>query len=153
MTNEPSLMRDAAFMAALLDTLIPASDDGRMPGAGTLGLAAGIADDMEASDRFGPAIASALRAVQDAALEHDAGGLAALSPEARHELLEAQVAAHPDLLRGITTPLYLAYYQHPAALEGLGEPPRPPFPGGFEVDETSPELFEKLRERASRAGP
>jgi hypothetical protein len=48
---------------------------------------------------------------------------------------------------GVTSHLYLAYYQHPTVLAGLGEPARPPFPEGFEVEETDEELLEKLRER------
>ena len=41
--------------------------------------------------------------------------------------------------------LYPAYYQHPLVLESLGEPPRPPFPEGFEVESSDPELLAKLR--------
>jgi len=148
MSTEPSVLRDATFMDALLDLLIPPGDDGRMPGAGSLGLSGQLAGALEADVRFGRAVESALRALRDAALERDAGGFAALSRAARLEVLEAQLERHPELLRGLTTPLYLAYYQHPAALAGLGQPARPPFPGGFEVDETSPVLLEKLRARA-----
>lgn len=147
MTNEQTLLRDDTFMQAFLDTVIPPSDDGRMPGAGSLGLSAELADALEADERLSLAVGAALRAVQDAALERDPGGLPALSLGSRLELVESHLMEHPAL-NGVTRHLYLAYYQHPAVLEGLGEPPRPPFPGGFEVDETDTELLEKLRARA-----
>jgi hypothetical protein len=86
--------------------------------------------------------------VQDAAIVRDSAGFSELSPEARLEVVESQLMAHPALMNGITSHLYLAYYQHPAVLEGLGEPARPPFPEGFEVEETDPKLLDALRERA-----
>jgi hypothetical protein len=51
------------------------------------------------------------------------------------------------LMLGIGLHLYPAYYQHPRVLEGLGEPPRPPFPDGYDLEETDPQLLEKLRDR------
>ena len=67
--------------------------------------------------------------------------------EARLELVQAQAKAHPMFMVGIARHLYPAYYQHPRVLEGLGEPPRPPFPEGFEVEATDPQLLAKLRPR------
>jgi hypothetical protein len=148
MSNEPSILRDAPFMDALFDLLIPPGDDGRMLGAGSLGLSGGLADALEADARWMGPVSAGLRALRDAARERDPGGLAALSPGARLEVLESQLERHPALVRGITTPLYLAYYQHPDTLERLGEPPRPPFPGGFDVEATNPTLLEQLRARA-----
>ena len=65
MTNEPTILRDAAFMQTFLDLLIPPSDDGKLPGAGSLGLSSDLAEALEAND----AVVSGLQAVQEAALE------------------------------------------------------------------------------------
>ena len=70
-----------------------------------------------------------------------------MAPQAGVKVVEAQLAAHPFLIMGILRHLYPAYYQHPQVLEGIGEPPRPPFPEGFDVEATDAELLEKLRAR------
>lgn len=146
MSNEHSPLRDAEFMPAFLDVVIPPSDDGKLPGAGALGLANEVADAVEGDGTQGPAAEDGLRAIRQAAVERE-GGFAALAQATQVELIESQLAAHPTLMSTVTRYLYFAYYQHPTVLAALGEPPRPRFPGGFEVDETDPRLLEKLRTR------
>ena len=63
-------------------------------------------------------------------------------------LIESQAEAHPMLIVGVTRYLYLAYYQHPAVLVGIGEPGSPRYPGGFEIDPTDPALMDLLLSRA-----
>lgn len=142
-TETPTPLRDPAFMQALLDVVIPPSRDGKMPGAGGLGLGATLADQIEADAMLGPVVLSGLQAVRDAALARDPAGFAGLSPEARTAVVEAQ----SWVMLGIVRYLYPAYYAHPRVLEGLGEPPRAPFPEGYEVEPTDPALLEKLRAR------
>ena len=101
MSAEPSVLRDVAFMDALLDLLIPPGDDGHMPGAGSLDLSDELADAVEADARFGPAITSALQAIRDAARARDPGGLAALPAAARLEVIETELAQQPALIRGL----------------------------------------------------
>jgi hypothetical protein len=140
-------LRDSAFMQAFLDLVIPPSDDGKLPGAGSLDLASGVAGQLEADPALGPFVVAGLQAVHDAALARDPAGLSGLPQQARVEVVEAQVGAHPMLMIGLGLHLYPAYYQHPRVLEGLGEPPRPPFPDGYDLEETDPQLLEKLRDR------
>jgi len=150
MPDTPNPLRDRALMEALLNLVIPPSWDGRLPGAGTLEMAGELADAIEGDDRLGPLIQAGLRAVHEAAIERDPGGLPGLSAHARVEVVQGQLAAHPVLMMGIARYLYPAYYQHPQVLVGLGEPPRPPFPEGYEVEPTAPWLIERLRARQTR---
>ncbi|MBI5288610.1 MAG: gluconate 2-dehydrogenase subunit 3 family protein [Chloroflexi bacterium] len=145
MTETPAPLRDSAFVQALFDVVIPPSDDGKLPGAGSLGLASTLAAQLEADPVFGPPVQAGLQAVYNAALARDPAGFAALPPQARVEVVESQLGAHPMLMIGLTLHLYPAYYQHPRVLEGLGEPPRPPFPEGYDLEPTDPHLLEHLR--------
>lgn len=147
MTDTTTLVRDSAFMQAFLDAVIPPSEDGKLPGAGALDLSSGVASRLEADPALGPVVQAGLQAVQDAALARAPSGLSELSPQERVEVIESQLAAHPLLMIGLGLHLYPAYYQHPRVLEGLGEPPRPPFPDGYDLEETEPHLLEKLRDR------
>lgn len=145
MSEATPTLDDAAFLRAFLDLVIP---PGRgMPGAGDLdlrgGLAAAAAGDVASLE-------AALGAVQRAARERDPGGLAALSPAAAKAVVDAAQAANPMLMFTVCRFVYLAYYQHPAVLTALGEPARPPFPEGYELEPLSPDLQELLESRRIR---
>ena len=140
-------LQDHAFVAAFLNLVIPPGADGRMPGAGDLDLASTLAKALEDDAMLGPLALAGLQAVHDAALARDPGGLPALPAASGLEVVEAISGTHPMLMIGIARHLYPAYYQHPRVLEGIGEPPRPPFPEGYEVEPTDPGLLAKLRSR------
>jgi hypothetical protein len=149
MSNEQSsraTLRDNAFMRAFLDAVIPPSEDRKLPGAGALGLAGKVAEDLEGDATLGTAVEAGLSAVREAASGGE-GGFAALSMREQMAAIEFQIAAHPMLMAGVTQYLYLAYYQHPSVLMGIGEPTRPRFPGGFEIEATDPALLELLLAR------
>jgi hypothetical protein len=88
-----------------------------------------------------------LQAIREAGLAEDPGGLAGMTLEERAKLVEAKAASLPFLMVGLLRYVYPAYYQHARVLEAIGEPPRPPFPEGFDVEATDPELMERLLAR------
>ena len=115
------------LLDAVLDTLIPASEDGRMPGAGSLGLADAVRAQTEpAKDLVAAGLAAA-----------DAAGFADLDLEGRVAVLRELESTQPGFVGTLYMTVLPAYYQHPKALEGLGLEPRPPHPKGShqEVDE------------------
>ena len=56
----------------------------------------------------------------------------------------------PDFVPGILFPTYVAYYQHPRVLEGLGQEPRPPFPKGYSLPPFDESLLAPVRSRGLR---
>jgi hypothetical protein len=138
-----SPLRDAIFMSALLDVVLPASADGRMPAAGTIGIDSALADAIAADQRSTARVTAGLVALLEATPD-----FASLPAIGRVQALNAQLEVHPGFMRALLRHLYLAYYQHPVVLEALGEPARPPFPEGFELEPTDPELLAKLIDRA-----
>ena len=153
MTETPAALNDPDLMKALLDLVIPPSASGDLPGAGSLGLSAPVVTLLQADPMLGPLVEAGVQAVQEAALSQHPDGLPGVTAEAGVKLIEAQLGAHPALVMGLLRYLYPAYYQHPRVLEAIGEPPRPPFPEGFDVEATDPELLQKLlaRRKASRS--
>ncbi len=147
MMDTPAALNDLDFMKALLDLVIPPSASGDLPGAGALGLSPAVAEALQADPLLGPPVEVGVQAVQEAALSQHAEGLAGMTPEAGAKVVEALLATHPLLIVGILRYLSPAYYQHARVLEGIGEPPRPPFPEGFDIEATDAELLEKLRAR------
>ena len=147
MLSDASPLQDTEFVGAILDLLIPPRADGRVPGAGALGLAETVAADLTADASYGSRVESGLAAVRDAARERNPEGFLALAGEDRLAVFRAQQQEHPALERGLVHYLYLAYYQHPMVLVGLGQPARPPFPEGYEIEQTDPELLALLESR------
>ena len=133
------------LLDAVLDTLIPASEDGRMPSAGRLELGETI---RQANGAFWPSTLEGLAALDEKARQKGAAGFHALSPLDRRETLALSEESHPTLLPGLVFHTYSAYYRHPQVLEALGLEARPPFPKGFEIEEGDPSLLEPVQRRA-----
>jgi hypothetical protein len=141
--SDLSVLRDAPFLSALLDTLIPPGGGRKpMPGAGGIGIESALAEAVVADAQGGPGIVGALESLRERA-----PGFAGLSAAERAQLIEAQAARDPSAPRALLRHVYLAYYQHPTVLAALGEPPRPPFPEGFDLEPTDPELLAALASR------
>ncbi len=131
-------------LACVLDAIIPASDDGRLPAAGALGLAAPV------SEKLGdaaPLVAQGLAAVEELAAARGASAFATLEPGDRAELLEEFAAKQPAFLPLLSFQTYTAYYQHPRVLEALGLESRPPYPGGYELEPGDLSLLDRVRGR------
>ena len=138
------VLGDDALLDAFLDTLIPPSDE--MPGAGSLGLAAALRQQIGSNPAFAAPVCTALGALRDAALARDPGGLPALSPEAREEVFAALLPQQP-VLGMFQMFVFTNYYQHPIALKGLGLPGGAPFPNGYKIEPTDASLLAKLTAR------
>lgn len=121
----------------ILDTLIPPSRDGRMPGAGSLGLAAAL---RETSSAAGDVVSAGLAAAQ-------ARDFAALDPAGRVAALREIEAELPAFVATLYLPACAAYYQHPAAQAGLGLEARPPHPKGYELEPGNLDALERVRAR------
>jgi hypothetical protein len=147
MPEQRSALDDTEFIDALLNVVIPPSVETHLPGAGTLGLAPAVIAALRADQVLGPIVAAGAEALRAVALSEDPQGLSAMTPQRATELLTAQLSAHPVLILGLVRHLYPVYYQQPKVLEAIGIQPRPPFPGGYDVEPTDPELLEKLQAR------
>jgi hypothetical protein len=125
------------LLDAVLDTLIPPSEDGRMPGAGSLGLAETVrAQTADASD----VVAAGLGAVESARF-------AELDLEDRVSVLRALESSHPAFVATLYAPTCTAYYQHPRVRTALGLEARPPHPKGYELEAGNLDALERVRAR------
>jgi hypothetical protein len=137
-----------ATLVAMLDALVPRSADGRLPGAGELGLAAGIEEQLGAMCAF---TARGLDALAALARDRGAREFAALPVAERAEVMNAHAAADPGFLPGLVFQVYSAYYQHPRVLSGLGLEPRPPHPKGYALEQPDLDaLLAPVRARAKQ---
>jgi len=131
-------------LSAVLDTLIPPSTDGRLPGAGELGLAAAL---RERTAELGALIDQGLAAADAAAAERGADRFAALPAEQRVSVLREVESRQPAFLPSLLFELYAAYYRDPRVLTGLGLEARPPHPQGYALEPGDLGALERVRAR------
>lgn len=132
-------------LACVLDAIVPPSADGRMPGAGAVGV--------------GPHVERVLRTLPDLhAMVVE--GLRELETHARRqhdrsfvEIGEAERAALVAM-QGFSYALvphaYVGYYQRDRVLEAIGMEPRPPHPEGYAIAPSDLSLLDQVRARGPR---
>ena len=131
-------------LEAILDTLIPPSDDGRLPGAGAIGLAPTLLErmaDVRAVIDQGMAVADAC------AGERGGADFAALSMDDRVAALRDVESREPAFIPSLLFHAYSIYYQNPRVQVALGLEPRPPHPKGYELEPGDFGALERVRAR------
>ena len=123
------------LLPLLLDTLIPPSDDRRMPGAGALGLAAAVRESVPDD-----ALSAGLAALEGARFD-------ALDTTERVALLRELEGSHPAFIPAVYRPTCMIYYQHPEVQAGLGVRPGPPHPKGYDLEPGNLDALERVRAR------
>ena len=148
-------VRDLAFsasekraLASVLDAIIPPSADGKLPGAGELGLAGHVEQTLPQAPETKSTIVRGLSAIDDLARRRDAPAFAALSPPARQEVLRAHAAADEAFIPTLIFYTYTSYYRHPRVVEALGLEPRAPHPKGYEMTQNDLSLLAPVRRRS-----
>jgi hypothetical protein len=117
-------------LRVVLDMLVPASADGRMPGAGEMPEVLSHVERMQAEL---PALRDAVDALRREAIARYGAAFAALDHASRSTLLDEFAAREPVLLQRLGLETVTCYYQQDRAIEGLGMEARPPFPTGYQV--------------------
>lgn len=135
-------------LAALLDEVIPPSADGRMPGAGELGLGERIAREMAANGVMLDTVRSGIANLDRVARGEHGSPFGELPSDDRKRVLAQVAEAEPTLVPTLAFPTYIAYYEHPRVLSALGLEPRPPHPDGYELEPFDTKLLEGVRQRA-----
>jgi hypothetical protein len=146
--NEVLSPEDRDTLTALLDTLIPASTDGRKPGAGALGIEEAVWRAVGQDPIARPVFGSLLNSIREAARGRGAETFAELDIEARTEIARAIESETPEAFALVVARTCANYYQNAEVVTALGLEARPPFPAGFEVAPTDPALLDPVRGRA-----
>lgn len=148
LTNHPGLSEhQKRVLARVLDEMIPPSDDGRLPGAGQLG----VADHVEQALRTVPALSAmivqGLSALDRLALRRNADGFAALPREDRSAVMNELASSDDAFPPILILHAFAGYYQQARVLEALGLEPRPPHPKGYEMGPDDLTLLDPVRRR------
>jgi hypothetical protein len=138
-TDRPLSEGQQVLLTALLDTLLPASADGRMPSAADVGFERYLRTQAE---DFIPALASAL--------EHFESTFAELPLDERCERVSELCAADPALFQNLLTRVYDCYYQNDQVRTEIGVVTGAPFPQGNEITPGDLSLLDPVIESSAR---
>ena len=122
-TDHPLNDAQRAILVALLNTLIPPEDDGRLPGAGTLDLLAFM--DNALSPEFDRVVHEAIEALGE--------DFADTTPAEQEARVSTFSASQPEAFSQLYLQALAVYYRQDAVLRGIGSGEGPPFPRGNEV--------------------
>jgi hypothetical protein len=117
-------------LQAVVGMLVPASPDGRMPGAADL---PEVLRQVEQVAAGLPAVRDGLATLQTDAIARYGSGFAALDHASRSTLLDEFAARHPAVLQRLGLEAVTCYYQQDDVVERLGLEARPPYPLGYQV--------------------
>ena len=131
-------------LVAILDMIIPASDDGRFPSAADMDVLGYIA-------KTDPQLLDTVRTELDRlnAVSEDLYGVVFGDAGETHRqgLLDEKRGAEPQFLGGLALQTVTLYYQDDRVMEAIGMEARPPFPKGYEVVAGDLSLLDPVRAR------
>ena len=147
MTDDGFTPDEKKAVASLLDVIVPPSTDGRLPGAGALGLLAHVERTVLKTPMLRPVVEYGLSALEERARARGAAGFAALSPSDQAALLADFAATDQFVLPALLFLAYGGYYQHPRIVEALGLEARAPHPKGYGMEPDDFTLLDPVRRR------
>jgi hypothetical protein len=138
---------DKHLLTLLLDELIPPSDDGRLPGAGALGVAAEVEAAVTATPALAPLIHGGLAALEELSRARDAEGFGALSRAERVVALHELEGADPAFVPTLMMLAYVGYYGNERVVAVLKPDMHAPHPRGYDVEPDDASLLDPVRLR------
>jgi hypothetical protein len=134
---------ELATLASVLDEIIPPSPDGRLPGAGEVGVAAHVDRALVTLPDLRAMVREGLAELEQAAESRHGRRFTALEKRERAALVAEQSFTFP-----LTLHTYVGYYQAPRVVAALGMEPRPPHPQGYTMEPSDLSLLDPVRKRA-----
>ena len=133
-TDHPFSASERGVLVALLNTLIPSSEDGRLPGAGSLDLRDFLSSAPDPS--FEQVVRDAVEVLGD--------DFADTNPAVREERVAEFSATHAEAFSQLYLQTLAVYYRQDEVLRGIGSGEGPPFPRGNEVVEGDTGLLDPV---------
>ena len=129
-------------LIALLNLIIPPSEDGKMPGAADVGFFAYMH-----KLSLLQWIREGLLSIVEESQNQYGQEFSALSGSEQTQLIDGLRRRHFRFFGSLTTEVIQCYYQHDQVLKLIGLEARAPFPEGYLVDEGDLTLLEPVYER------
>jgi hypothetical protein len=124
------------LLDAILDALIPSSDDGTVPGAGVLG----VAEFIPTAQAYAPDPAGSVQTILNAV----SGDFVALPRDEKVAVLKRVEAAYGQAFETLVRLTYMGYYSRPDMRPHFGVGSHPIHPKGYPVERETDALMYEL---------
>ena len=135
------------LLVAVLDELIPSRPDGRLPGAGTLGMGAVVEHAAAGTPELAQMLTAGFAALEALAGRSDPKGFGALSRSSRIEALTELEKAEPMFIPTLMMLACVGYYSDERVLTVINGDARPPHPLGYEIEADDFSILDSVRAR------
>jgi hypothetical protein len=132
---------------AVLDERIPSRPDGRLPGAGTLGMGAVVEHAAAGTPEIEQVLTAGFAALEALARRSDAKGFGALSRSSRIEALTQLEKAQPMFIPTLMMLACVGYYSDERVLTVINGDARPPQLLGYEIEADDFSILADVRGR------
>ena len=140
-----------ALLKQILDEIIPASNDGRIPSGGSLGgaeyLEARVKDSPKLKEQFQRGLDRAA-----ALAKRKGGAFEDLSSNDRRQVVAEIEALEPDFFFALLRHIYMGYYTEPSVPPLFGLTDKAPHPDGYDVPDEDVEKLKRLLEPVKARG-
>jgi hypothetical protein len=133
-----------ATVQAVVECIIPASTDGRLPAASAFDVAGYV---VEKASHLLPTLEVEIARLDEAAAARFDRPFAKLPLADRESITSALRADDASFMSGLATETVCCYYQQDRVVLAIGLQARPPFPQGYEVKQGDFSLLEPVRSR------
>ncbi len=130
------------MLIALLNLIIPPSEDRKMPGAADVGFFAYMHN-----ENFFPWVREGLLSILEESHNRYGQEFSALRDSEKTQLINRLRRRHFRFFSRLTTEVIQCYYQHEQVLQAIGLEARAPFPEGYLLEEGDLTLLEPVYER------
>ncbi|MFC1996165.1 gluconate 2-dehydrogenase subunit 3 family protein [Chloroflexota bacterium] len=140
-----------AFLNRILDEIIPASGDGRIPTGGSLG----VAEYLEARAKDTPGLEEQFSRGLERAVtlaERKGSVFEELSGDDRRQMVADLKALEPDFFSALLRHTYMGYYTEPSVPPLFGLTDKAPHPYGYDVPDEDVEKLKGLVEPVKARG-
>ena len=143
----PSVLSDEqlALLAVVLDRIVP--ENGSLPGAGGLGVAAVIDRTLAQTPKLRRTFLSGLAEIEVTSQQQTGQPFSTLDAAGQESLLQAVEEAQPIFFAALVEHAYRGYYTHPQVHAAIGYPGRAPQPLGHQLAPFREELLQIQRGR------
>ncbi|MEJ2130716.1 MAG: gluconate 2-dehydrogenase subunit 3 family protein [Gammaproteobacteria bacterium] len=146
-SDSPLPEAQRATLDAVLNLIIPPSDDGRMPGAVDVDVLKHIRD---AASGIIPILREELERLDDDAKVRFGNPFASLVEKDRATLFHEARNGDPTFMQGLVVETLTCYYRDDRVLEAIGMEPRPPYPKGYDVESGDLSLLDPVIARGKK---
>jgi len=143
-TDNPFSEENIRTLSTLVGMMIPASEKYNVPSADDESI---LAEIIVAVGDQSAMIVLGLEVLNEKAWDEGRGSFTDLTDDLRMTIVEQLKETSVDFLQNVVTLTSQCYYRDPRVMESLGMEPRPPFPEGFEVEQSDWLMLDPVRDR------